>query len=176
METKRREVTYEQVLEEAFFIEDVLKNVDSPERRINSSLMEARSGLFGAFLDSSTYLWYTKIRPKAFYLLALASIILSVTLVLGEMIILFQLNFSLFDLIPQSTIWGKLFANLFSLVLLAYLSLCVYYGLFNIKFTSFYELHANQQTDSFSLLYSANFLTKLAAPLCFNFLKIIHME
>lgn len=45
-----------------------------------------------------------------------------------------------------------------------------------MKFTSYYELHPHQQTDPFSLLYSANFLTKLAAPLCFNFLKIIHLD
>lgn len=60
--------------------------------------------------------------------------------------------------------------------MLLYMSVCIYFGLFNIKFTAYYELHPNKQTDSFSLLYSANFLTKLAAPLCVNFLKILHIE
>ena len=54
--------------------------------------------------------------------------------------------------------------------------MCLYYGLFNLKFLSFYELHANQHTDAFSLLYSANYLTKLAAPVCFNFLKIANVQ
>jgi hypothetical protein len=30
LETKRREVTYEQVLEQAFFLEDILKNSEEP--------------------------------------------------------------------------------------------------------------------------------------------------
>jgi hypothetical protein len=87
------------------------------------------------------------------------------------MIILFKLHFTLFDLLPI----GKLLSYTLSILFLLYMSLCIYYGLFNLKVTSFYELHANQQTDPFSLLYSANFLTKLAPPLCFNFLQMINL-
>ena len=97
-------------------------------------------------------------------------------LVAGELIILFKLKFSLLDLVPNFGAATQGLKLLLSVSLLAYLSLCIYFGLFNLKFTSYYELHANQQTDAFSLLYSANFLTKLAAPLCFNFLNIIHLE
>jgi hypothetical protein len=99
--------------------------------------------------------------------------------VLGELIILFKFDLSLLDLLPLpshgSSVISLLHLSL-TLTLLLYLSLCVYYGLFNLKFLSFYELHPGQQTDPFSMLYSANLLTKLAAPLCFNFLKLIHLE
>jgi hypothetical protein len=108
--------------------------------------------------------------------MGLLAIILSCQLIIGELIILFKFNFSLFDLIPHGTAIGKLIGYGFSLVCILYMSLCIYYGLFNIKFTSYYELHGNKQTDAFSLLYSANFLTKLAPPLCFNFLKLINVQ
>ncbi len=176
METKRREVTYEQVLEQAFFIEDVLKNQDNPNGLLESNLIVRRTGRCGALHDSFEYQWHTKLRPKAFKLIGLVAIILSCQLVLGELIILFKFNFTLFDLIPHGTAIGKLVGYGFSLVCILYMSLCIYYGLFNIKFTSYYELHGNQQTDAFSLLYSANFLTKLAPPLCFNFLKLINVQ
>lgn len=42
METKRREVTYEQVLEQAFFIEDVYKNKDNEEKLLQSTLIIRR--------------------------------------------------------------------------------------------------------------------------------------
>lgn len=39
METKRREVTYEQVLEKAFFIEDVLNNMGNHDNKLRSNLI-----------------------------------------------------------------------------------------------------------------------------------------
>ena len=47
METKRREVTYEQVLEQAFFIEDVLRNRGNENRKLESNLIIQRDGRFG---------------------------------------------------------------------------------------------------------------------------------
>ena len=107
--------------------------------------------------------------------LAILSVILSVTLVAGELIILFKMDFNILDIVPKTTLGPVLF-NIISTLLLMYMSICIYFGLFNIKFTAFYELHPNKQTDSFSLFYSANFLTKLAAPLCVNYLKLLHIE
>ena len=59
--------------------------------------------------------------------------------------------------------------------LLLYLTLIVYYGLFNVRIASFYSLDSSGQTDSFSLLYSVRILCGLAAPLCFNFLKLTNI-
>ena len=170
METKRREVTYEQTLENAFFIEDVLKNCGNDQRVLKSSLMTPREGLLGSVLDRVEFFWHTLLKPRVFSILAVVAIGFSLFLVAGELILLFHLNLPLLDVLPGAA------RVLVTVSLLAYLSLCVYYGLFNLKVTSFYELHGSQQTDAFSLLYSANFLTKLAAPLCFNFLNVLHLE
>ena len=65
---------------------------------------------------------------------------------------------------------------IFVCVILGYLTLTTYYGLFNIRISSFYSLDASGRTDSYSLLQSAKMLTGLAAPLCFNFLKLTNVK
>jgi hypothetical protein len=165
------------VLEKAFFIEDVLKNKGNPDFKLRSNLIQPREGAIGNLIDRLDFLWHTIVRPKFYYLLAFIAIILSLQLVVGELIILFNLQFSLLDLIPAGTSqYSKLALNLTTVTLLIYEALCIYYGLFNLKLTSYYELHPNQQTDPFSLLYSANILTKLTPALAFNFLNLIHLE
>lgn len=143
METKRREVTYEQVLEKAFFIEDVVNNLDNRELKLRSNLIQPREGALGEFIDKLAFAWYTRLRPKLFTLLALFSVVLSLQLVVGELIILFNFEFSLLDLIPN-TPYSQVFVNILTVALLLYEALCIYYGLFTLKFTSYYELHPNQ--------------------------------
>ncbi len=161
-------------MESAFFLEDILKNSESPppDRKLHSTLIAPRQGTLGSLYDQFMFLWYTSVKPRVYTIVGFVAVVMSVQLVIGEMIILFKFNFSIFDLISMS----KLLSYSISILFLLYMSLCIYYGLFNLKLTSYYELHPNQQTDPFSLLYSANFLTKLAPPLCFNFLKIINLN
>lgn len=122
-----------------------------------------------------TWLWHIKIKTSIFLVIALVVIILSITIVAGEMTILFQMEYSVFgDFIQTSA--GLMSANIVSLVLLIYLAMCTYYGLFHLRLTSIYEFHPHQQTDSFSLIYSAMYLTKLSAPLCFNYCKLINVD
>mmetsp|Transcript_19841 Transcript_19841/g.14278 ORF Transcript_19841/g.14278 Transcript_19841/m.14278 type:complete len:108 (-) Transcript_19841:407-730(-) len=85
--------------------------------------------------------------------------------------IMFEVNFSLLTL-SDSTI-ASLSTSVF---ILCYLCFCTYFGLFNLKFSSYYAFHKDGQTDAYSLLYSANILTRLAAPLCFNFLKLTNVS
>ncbi|CDW77697.1 UNKNOWN [Stylonychia lemnae] len=174
-ETKRRQVTYEQQLEKTFFIEDLYNNIESKDRKIHSELIKLRDGKIGSILDQIEWVWYIKVKPTLYKFLAFFSVLMSITLVIGELIILFKLDFQILDLVPKNEM-GTLMFNILSTALLLYMSVCIYFGLFNIKFTAYYELHPNKQTDSFSLLYSANFLTKLAAPLCVNYLKMLHIE
>jgi len=91
LDTKRKEVTYEQALEHAFFIEDLHKNLNSKDGKIHSNLMQLREGTIGNLKDKFYFIWHVILRPKKFFVLAALAIILSVELVLGELIILFQL-------------------------------------------------------------------------------------
>ncbi|CDW74239.1 UNKNOWN [Stylonychia lemnae] len=172
----RKEVQYEQELENAFYYEDLYRNQQtSADYRIYSRLFKLRQGKFGRCRDKTYFIWNIIIMPKLYNIIGLIAIALSLQILAGEMIILLELKYSLLSLIPQTTI-GQIISNVYSLILLFYLTFCIYYGCFNVKFCSFYELHPRNQTDSFSLLYSAFLLTRLASSLCINFLKIIHFE
>ena len=49
------------------------------------------------------FIWQVKIKPKMFFILATVAIILSLALVIGELIILFEIKVSIFWLIPNTT-------------------------------------------------------------------------
>lgn len=93
-------------------------------------------------------------------------------IVMGEFSIMFQLNFRLIT--AES---GALSIQYILVVLLLfYLTLTTYYGLFNIRISGLYSLDPSGRTDGYSLLQSAMRLTALAAPLCFNFLKLTNVN
>ena len=111
--------------------------------------------------------WHAKGREVFYKGLYWICVVLSVVIVIGEFSIMFQLNFRL---ITADS--GAVSFQLFLVVLLLfYLTLTTYYGLFNIQISGLYGLDSSGRTDSYSLLQSAMRLTALAAPLCFNFLK-----
>ena len=106
--------------------------------------------------------------PMLLKFLAYFTSILSVYVVISELLIMFQIDQ---PMIPQSSQNTPLIT-----ILLGYLTLTTYYGLFNIRISSVYALDPTGITDSFSLLYSARLLTGLAPPLCFNFLKLVNLS
>lgn len=59
---------------------------------------------------------------------------------------------------------------------LAYLCLCAYYTIFRIRIFNYFYLSLYHLTDENSLIFAATFLCRLTAPLCYNFLGMIHMD
>jgi hypothetical protein len=54
-----------------------------------------------------------------------------------------------------------------------YMAYCTYAALFKLRLFNYYQLISQQQTDSNSLLFSAAYLSRLTAPLCYNFLILV---
>ena len=106
-----------------------------------------------------------KVQPLVYKTATISCALLSAYIVICEILIMFQLQS---QLLPSHNIFIVSF-------LLLYFSLTTYYGLFNIKISSIYKLDSTGHTNSFSLLYSARYLTGLAPPLCFNFLKLTNV-
>ena len=86
----------------------------------------------------------------------------SILIIIGEVLITFNKSLTFMRSVPCGVT-----------VMLLYMSLTTYYGLFKLRVASFYRLDSSGHTDSCSLLYSARLLTGLAPPLCFNFLKLL---
>jgi hypothetical protein len=52
----------------------------------------------------------------------------------------------------------------------------VYYGLFRLKISGFFGLYPNHHTDAASLLFASINFSRVAAPLCYNYLEMIQVH
>lgn len=48
-----------------------------------------------------------------------------------------------------------------------------HFALFNLRLSGLYGLYPNNQTDPSNLVWSAQFMARITAPLCYNFLMFI---
>lgn len=69
-----------------------------------------------------------------------------------------------------------LFFKVFCCLGIAYMCACAYYTMFRIRVFNYFYLSLYHLTDENSLVYAATFLSRLTAPLCYNFLGMIHMD
>lgn len=68
------------------------------------------------------------------------------------------------------------FQQFFSTISIGYLAVCAFYTVFHMKIYNVYYLAPNSQTDEYSLLFSGMLLCRLTAPLCLNYLCLIHRD
>ena len=66
--------------------------------------------------------------------------------------------------------------QVFCCLSIAYLCLCAYYTIFRIRILNYFYLSLYHLTDENSLIFAATFLCRLTAPLCYNFLGMIHFD
>lgn len=64
----------------------------------------------------------------------------------------------------------------FSTISIGYLAVCAFYTVFHMKIYNVYYLASNSQTDEYSLLFSGMLICRLTAPLCLNYLCLIHRD
>ena len=174
------EAQFEDLMDHAFFLQDVVKAKNSPARAIVSLLKPHREGRFAARLDEAEWWWYTRIAPIVLRVVAVLLALLSLAVVWSECV-LFLVNskhkdttLSLFALAIHAD--GVSDFGLQALVFLpvAYLCVCAYSTLFKIQIFSYYKLIPNKLSSANSILFSAAYLSRLAAPLCYNYLLLIH--
>lgn len=148
MTYKQSSALVETCIGKAIYLEEVTENLNK-----NLKYEDTQSGL--------TY-WKDRLSQVGTKLFAFMLAKFSILIVLGELLITFNRSLSFVHHIPCGVT-----------IMLLYMSLATYYGLFKLRVASFYKLDPSGHTDSCSLLYSARLLTGLAPPLCFNFLKLM---
>lgn len=62
-----------------------------------------------------------------------------------------------------------------SIGIVAYLSVCAYFTVFRIRIFNLYNIFPHHSTDEYSLLFSAMLFTRLALPICLNYLYMIQV-
>lgn len=72
--------------------------------------------------------------------------------------------------------YNYFYIELASCFSISYLCVCAYYTIFRIKFFNIYYIAGHHQTDEPSLMFVGIMLCRLTAPLCLNFLGLIHLD
>ena len=119
--------------------------------------------------------------------LAVVMGIVSASIIFSETTIATKLsNLSVFSLMIRSTAVesgsgagglmdiAAYFNMLLVLIPIAYMCFCSYFSLFKLRMFTFYSLSL-RQTDAYSLILNASLACRFAAPLCYNYLFMIHI-
>lgn len=180
-EMEVQEHLYERNLKQAFFVQDVLKNKNNPDRIIRSVLRPPPTTAIGKLLGTMAWWWYVRIAPIGLRCLAIVLGIVSLLVVWSECV-MFLMRYhrdqilSVFALILQAPGMGTgVWLQLFTFLPVFYISWCAYYSLFKLQIMTYYRMHPGVSSQN-SLLFSAAYLARLATPLCYNYLHIIHQS
>lgn len=172
---------YEQMLKKAFKTEDIIRTKTHPqsEWKVYWSFKPARTHKFAKVVDFIEYIWEIKLWTTAFRTLAVLTGLLSFGIVWCELTLM--VDKSDHDLSPFSNIIKSiplvgLAKQIFCLIIIFYMALCAYTTLFKIKIFNYYRLVPHQMSDANSIMFSSNYLCRLAAPLSYNFLSLINAK
>lgn len=152
LELGRIESRWDQLTAETFKIEDIIMNLNSPNQRIESTLS------ISSKYDCVNYLrWFWLCRLKLIVIPALAVLfsLFAAAVVIAEIAVFWPTVSFLNPFCHLLKLNTFISLDCSLLFVLTYIAFCVYYALFKLKFTSYYGLYWNKQTDASSLIFYA---------------------
>lgn len=165
--------------------EDVVRNQTdvqlSSSRAFKSTLPKKRSMFSDIYTPRVEWYWKCVVRIWIFRIAGFFLAACSAAVVWSE--IAFPVSFistrlSIFALFVDAFERSQryFYMELFSTLSIGYLAMCAFYTVFHMKIYNIYYLASNKQTDEYSLLFSGMQLCRLTAPLCLNYLCLIHKD
>ncbi|GIL77008.1 hypothetical protein Vretimale_3267 [Volvox reticuliferus] len=157
---------YEEVMLEAFELEDVVKcrqlNDFTPRKPTRSPIKKA--------------VWFYKCALRASWhrILAVALAVLSVLIVWAEATIVSPVDISPLSLMIKGSEASEFGVQLLTLLPLAYICACTYAALFSITAFDYNKLIPRATIGS-ALMQNGTLMCRFAAPTCWNFYHIIRM-
>ncbi|GAM25364.1 hypothetical protein SAMD00019534_085390 [Acytostelium subglobosum LB1] len=179
---ERSDAMYTRLLGKAFAAEDIIATLESPkenrEKRIKWSF---KNGSTSPSKAKWEYYWHLYIYPNFYKVVGAFCAIMSLLVVWAEVSLSFGSrvkSVSPFALVIYSTSasLSGFGLQIFCFIPLLYMAICAYTTLFKIRIFNYYRLVPQQQTNSLSIMFSSNYLGRLAAPLSFNFIQICGMN
>jgi hypothetical protein len=79
-------------------------------------------------------------------------------------------------LLVRSVDLSPIAIELITLAVVSYMALCTFSAFFSFRFMSWYRLLPDQQTDSYSILFCAAYLSRLAPAIVLNLLYLINYD
>ena len=177
-EYRRSHSSWDMLMDSCIALEEVISSIHNSDMRIEGVMWPSKEGPFKRFREIFDWLWYTRLKPLLCRSLGVVFYIMSILVVLGEITLFTDIPIGLIPLLYTSD-HGPIINQIFASLPLMYIIICTYYALFSLKLTGFYGLYPHNQTDPSNLVWSAFFLCRLIAPLCYNFLlfiKVTHTE
>ncbi|XP_028776553.1 LMBR1 domain-containing protein 2 homolog A isoform X2 [Neltuma alba] len=162
---------------EALKLEDTIKNHErrgSTGWKYVSSIRPARTGKWGALLDTLEFFWRCILRKQVEKGLAVILGIISVAILLAEATLLPSVDLSLFSILIKSVGMQEVLVQAFAFIPLMYMCICTYYSLFKIGMLMFYSL-TPRQTSAVNLLMICSMVARYAPPISYNFLNLIRL-
>ncbi|GAM21605.1 hypothetical protein SAMD00019534_047800 [Acytostelium subglobosum LB1] len=170
----RTESLYEQCVLEAFGLEDIISSSSNPGRTVQWSHKAPRTGRFANLINRFEWVWYNYLQIPTVIILALFFALQSLLLVWSEIAMAIPtMDLSPLSLLVKRTDIDRIDTQLVLFFPLGYAALVTYSTLFKIRIFNYYRLIPHQHSDPNSILFSAAYLCRLAAPLCFNFISFI---
>ena len=176
---KRTQTQWNNLIENAFSLEDEEHNRDSPERRFKRSFMIQKGWWRSIYTPTVEWYWKCRARPWVFRVVTVILAIFSFMVVWSECLFFVKSPtlslFAVFLNVAQKN-YDYVYIELASIITIAYLCFCAYYSVFQIKILNFYYIAPHHQTDEYSLVFTGMMLCRLTPPLCLNFLGLIHLD
>lgn len=167
---------YETLLEKAFALEDVIKSASSmhSEFSVRWSFRPRRdpSQRFATVLNAIEYFWRVYGERIALKALSILLVAFSVSVVWSEVFFWVDaVDLSIFSWLFK---WNTRFEIqwFFALLPLLYICICAYWSLFRFKLFNLYQLIPHS-SDASSLLFNVMYISRLTAPIAYNFLLMI---
>lgn len=160
------------LVSQALALEDVLLSYNNVNKQVDSALWKKRTGRCARLLSTLEWFWLTRAKPVSCRVVAVVFAAMSLLVVLGEITLFINVPVGLFPMMFYES-HGPYLTQVLVLLPLSYILLCTYSSLFYLKLQGFYGLYPHNMTDPSNLAWSASFLAKITAPLCYNFLNFI---
>ena len=130
-------------------------------------------------LQSLHHMWLLKIRSPFYATLSIVCSCFSALILWSEMVLASQLRSPIAYLMgayddAMVSDESSVLVQAVAFVFLAYMSICTYWSLFRINLGWAYSLQGPQQSSPSSLIFNAEYFSRLQFTLGYNFLVILH--
>jgi len=182
MDYARTRCLYEEMLKEAYKLEDKIKSKNAADKRMKWSFQERNDPRpVMQYLYKAEWYWYTYGESPAMVVAAFFCGALSICTVWSE-------TFFWIATVPNWEHWhlsifywmlngksdmNQFFQWLVVFVPCCYIAFCAFWSMFQLRILNYYRLIPHQQTDSNSILFAAYYICRLTAPMIYNFLLMV---